>query len=91
MGGLLLPAEVIDDVPVIENDVSYTRNAHRNDDEWIIIQDMPNPSHDLRTKARHFVNDDASKNRNDGSFEQTLKSLCFCCYKQANWQIEVNV
>jgi hypothetical protein len=22
---------------------------------------MPNPSHDLRTKVRHFVNDDASK------------------------------
>jgi hypothetical protein len=22
---------------------------------------MPHPSHDLRTKARHFVNDDASK------------------------------
>jgi hypothetical protein len=61
VGGLFLPAEVIDDVPVIENDFSYTRNAHRNDDEWIIIQDMPNPSHDLRTKARHFVNDDASK------------------------------
>jgi hypothetical protein len=59
--GLLLPAEVIDDVPVIEKDFSYTRNAHRNDDEWIIIQDMPTPSHDLRTKARHFVNDDASK------------------------------
>jgi hypothetical protein len=39
---------------------SFTHNAHRNDDEWIIIQDMPNPSHDLRTKARHFVNDDAS-------------------------------
>jgi hypothetical protein len=61
VGGLLLPAEIIDDVPVIENYFSYTRNSHRNDDEWIIIQDMPNPSHDLRTKARHFVNDDASK------------------------------
>jgi hypothetical protein len=61
VGGLILPEEVIDDVPIIEKDFSYTRNAHRNDDGWIIIQDMPNPSHDLRTKARHFVNDDASK------------------------------
>jgi hypothetical protein len=48
-------------IPVIENDFSYTRNAHWNDDAWIIIQDMPNRSHDLRTKARHFVNDDAIK------------------------------
>jgi hypothetical protein len=61
VGGLFLPAEVFDDVPVIENVFSYTRNAHRNDDERIIIQDKPNPSHDLRTKARHFINDDASK------------------------------
>jgi hypothetical protein len=38
VGGLLLPAEVINDVLVIENDVSYTHNVHRNDDEWIIIQ-----------------------------------------------------
>jgi hypothetical protein len=60
VGGLLLPAEVIDDVPVIENDFSYTCHAHRNDNEWIIIQDMPNLSHDLRTKARHLINDDAS-------------------------------
>jgi hypothetical protein len=61
VGGLCFPAEVIDDVPVIENNFSYTLNAHRNDDEWIIIQDIPNPSHDLRTKAHHLVNDDASK------------------------------
>jgi hypothetical protein len=61
VGGLLLPAEVIDDFPVIENDFSYTRNAHRNDDEWIIIQDMPSPSHDLRTKPRHFVKEIESK------------------------------
>jgi hypothetical protein len=61
VGGLLLHADVIADIHVIENIFSYTRNTHRNDDEWIIIQDMPNPSHDLRTKARHFVNDDASK------------------------------
>jgi hypothetical protein len=61
VGSLLLPAEVIDDVHVIEKDFSYTRNAHRNDDEWIIIQDMPNPSRDLRAKAHHFVIDDASK------------------------------
>jgi hypothetical protein len=60
VGGLIFPAEVIDDVPVSENDFSCTRNTHRNDDEWIIIQDMPNPSHDLRTKASHFVNDNAS-------------------------------
>jgi hypothetical protein len=61
VGGLLLLAEVIDDVPVIEHDFSYTRNAHRNDEQWTFIQDMPNPSHDLRTKARHLINDDASK------------------------------
>jgi hypothetical protein len=56
-----MAVEVIDDVPVIENVFSYTRNARQNDDEQIIIQDMPNPSHDIRTKARHFFNDDASK------------------------------
>jgi hypothetical protein len=61
VGGLILPAEVFDDAPVIENDFSYTHNAHQNDDEWIIIQDMPNMSHDLRTKSSHFINDDASK------------------------------
>jgi hypothetical protein len=55
VGGLILPAEVSDDVPVIQNDFSYAHNAHRNNEEWIIIQDMPNPSHYLRIKARHFV------------------------------------
>jgi hypothetical protein len=50
VGGLLSPAEVIDDVPVINKYVSYLHNAHQNDDDWIIIQDMPNPaSRDLIT------------------------------------------
>jgi hypothetical protein len=36
--------------PLINKYVSYLHNAHQNDDDWIIIQDMPNPaSHDLRT------------------------------------------
>jgi hypothetical protein len=61
VGGFLFLAEVIGDVPIIENDFSYTRNPHGNDDECIIIQDMSSPSHDLRTKALHLFNDDASK------------------------------
>jgi hypothetical protein len=69
VGGSLFPAEVIDDVPVIEKDFSYTRKAHRNDAEWIIIQDMPNPSHDLRTKTR--------QNQNDGSFEKLQNDFVF--------------
>jgi hypothetical protein len=46
VGGLILPAKVVD--PAIEIDVSYTHNAPQNDDEWIIIQDMPNPSPDCK-------------------------------------------
>jgi hypothetical protein len=90
VGGLILPAEVIDDDPVIENDFSYTHNAHRNGNAWIIIQDMPNPSHYLRTKAHHFVNDDASKIEMMVSLNK-LQITLFCCCKQTNWQIEANV
>jgi hypothetical protein len=38
-----------EDAPVIDNDFSYTRNAHRNDDEWIIDHSMDNPSPELQT------------------------------------------
>jgi hypothetical protein len=50
-----------EDVVTVDNDFSYVRTNHQNDDEWIIILDMESPSPDSRSKARHFVNDEISK------------------------------
>jgi hypothetical protein len=54
-------ADAADRIPITYNDVSYIHNHHQNDKEWIIIQDMENPSPDLRAPAHYFVNNDVSK------------------------------
>jgi hypothetical protein len=53
--------EAEDEIPVIEKDFSHICAHHRNDEEWIIMQDIKNPSPDLRAPARYFVNDDVTK------------------------------
>jgi hypothetical protein len=51
---------------------------------------MPNPSHDLRTKAHHFDNYDASKIEMMVRLNKLQNHFLYVC-KQANWQIEADV
>jgi hypothetical protein len=41
-GVIKCDVEVEDDIPVIENDFSYILAHHKNDKEWIIMQNMEN-------------------------------------------------